>query len=294
LIGLNEKLFTPSSQYNDTGAFFFGREGHQVRIGNASNHAYGLLDPAAAIGKSSNPFMAAMIGNNLYNKYKGKAGVDVWDEYMKTFGLGVLTGSGLKGESKGTVDYYHEAETASSQSALVRASFGQQARYTTLQLAQYTAMMANRGKRMKPQFVNEIKDADGNVLQSFKPEVLNTIDIPDAYWEEVERGMALVKPQGFDGVSYTYARKTGTAQSSVKGRMADNAVFIAYAPADKPKLAVAVIVPDGEFGGWGAAPIARHIFDAYDYEIGLKGVPGKLSDTSKNGEASDGNTTSEQ
>lgn len=287
LIGLNEKLFSTSSIYNDTGAFFFGREGHQVRIGNASSHAYGVMDPSKAIAKSSNPFMAAMVGNNLYKKYNGKEGVDVWDSYMKQFGLGVLTGSGLKGETKGTVDYYHEAETASVQSALVRSSFGQQARYTTLQLAQYTAMLANHGKRMKPQFVNEIKDSDGNLIQGYTPEVLNTVDFADAYWDEIEAGMSQVGVQGFDGVSYTFNRKTGTAQSSVKGRMADNAVFIAYAPAKNPKLAVAVVVPDGEFGGRGAAPIARQIFDAYDYEIGLNGVPGKNSDTSQ--DATDSN-----
>lgn len=298
LIGLNEKLFTTTSTYYDNGAFFFGKEGYKVRIGNASNHAYGLLDPAKAITKSSNPFMASMVGNNLYNKYNGIEGVDKWDSYMKQFGLGVLTGSGLKGESKGTVDYYHEAETASVQSALVRASFGQQARYTVLQLAQYTAMLANHGKRMKPQFVNEIKDTDGNVVQGFTPEILNTVDLDESYWKEIETGMSQVNVQGFDGVSYSFNRKTGTAQSSVAGRTADNAVFIAYAPADKPKLAVAVVVPDGEFGGWGAAPIARHIFDAYDYEIGLYGVPGKASEANQTDANADGadaaDTTTEQ
>ncbi|MUT68516.1 penicillin-binding protein 2 [Paenibacillus sp. NEAU-GSW1] len=280
LIGLNEKLFTTETRYNDNGVFYFGKEGHKVPIKNASDHAYGKLDPAKAIEKSSNPFMAAMVGNKLYEKYKGIKGVDVWDSYMKQFGLGVLTGSGLPGEITGTIDYYHEAENASSQSALIRASFGQQARYTPLQLVQYASMLANHGKRMKPQFVNEIKSTDGTLIQGFKPEVLNTVDLPDSYWKEIEAGMSRVGVQGFDGVSYSFNRKTGTAQSSVAGRMADNAVFIAYAPAENPKLAVAVVVPDGEFGGWGAAPIARQIFDAYDYEIGLNGVPGKSKQTS--------------
>ncbi|MFX3634764.1 MAG: peptidoglycan D,D-transpeptidase FtsI family protein [Candidatus Pristimantibacillus sp.] len=275
LIGLNEKLFTTTSQYNDTGVFYFGKKGHEVPITNASNHAYGLLDPTKAITKSSNPFMGAMVGNKLYEKYKGKAGVDVWNDYMNQFGLGVLTGSGLYGETKGTVDYYHEVESASSQSALVRASFGQQARYTPLQLVQYTAMLANHGKRLKPQFVNEIKDFEGNLIQGYTTEVMNTVEFPEEYWQEIEAGMSQVGVQGFDEVSYTFNRKTGTAESSVAGRMADNAVFIAYAPADKPKLAVAVVIPDGEFGGWGAAPIARQIFDAYNEEIGLYGVPVK-------------------
>lgn len=274
LVGLNEKLFTTSTTYNDTGAFFFGRAGTtRVRIGNAGRHAYGLLDPASAIARSSNPFMSAMVGNKLYMKYRGDEGVKVWDDYMKPFGLGVLTGSGLRGEIPGIVDYFHEAEAASSQSALVRASFGQMGRYTTLQLAQYAATLASRGSRMKPQFVNEIRDAKGNVIQGFKPEILNKVDFPQSYWEEIEAGMKRVSVQGFEGFPYSYLRKTGTSEQSVAGKKVNNAVFIASAPADDPVLAVAVVVPEGGFGGWGAAPIARKIFDAYDKEIGLTGKP---------------------
>ena len=92
LIGLNEKLFTTTSTWNDTGAFYYGKEGSSTRrrIGNAKGHAYGLLDPAKAITKSSNPFMAKMVGNALYMK-DGAKGVDVWDNYVKQFGLGVST-----------------------------------------------------------------------------------------------------------------------------------------------------------------------------------------------------------
>ncbi|MFD0590715.1 penicillin-binding transpeptidase domain-containing protein [Paenibacillus sp. GCM10027627] len=283
LLGLNEKLFTPGSQYTDTGAFFYGKKGtHQVRIGNARGKSFGPIDGAKAIEKSSNPFMAAMIGNKLYMRplVDGKSGVEIWDQYMKDFGLGVLTGSGLPNESKGVIEYFKEAENASAQSALIQASFGQQGRYTTLQLAQYTAMLANRGKRMKPQFVNEIRDAEGNVIQGYKPEVLNSVDIPDAYWDEIELGMSKVGVQGFEGFQHSFNRKTGTSEQTVSKRadnttIANNAVFIAYAPADNPKLAVAVVIPDGGFGSYGAAPIARQIFDAYDAEIGLTGVPNK-------------------
>ncbi|MDQ0060703.1 peptidoglycan D,D-transpeptidase FtsI family protein [Paenibacillus harenae] len=277
LIGLNEGLFTPSTRYTDTGVFSFGREGYERFIKNSLNHVYGSIDGAGAIAKSSNPFMASMVGNKLYMRgdVNGKSSVEIWDEYMKQFGLGVLTGSGLPNESKGIIEYFKEAQSGSSQSALIFASFGQQGRYTTLQLAQYVSMLANRGKRMKPQFVNEIKDSDGNVIQGFTPEILNTIDIPEQYWKEIEAGMSEVKSEGFEGVDYTYRRKTGTSEQDVATRRAENAVFIAYAPADKPKLAVAVVVPDGGFGGYGASPIARQIFDAYDQEVGLYGVPKK-------------------
>ncbi|MDQ8733175.1 penicillin-binding transpeptidase domain-containing protein [Paenibacillus sp. LHD-38] len=292
LIGLNEKLFTTSSYYLDTGVFTYGRKGYEVFIRNSQRHVYGNIDGAEAIEHSSNPFMAAMVGDRLYNRgtVNGKSSVEIWDDYMKQFGLGVLTESGLMGESKGIIEYFDSAERYSSQAALILASFGQQGRYTTLQLAQYAAMLANHGKRLKPQFVNQIKDSDGNVVQGYTPEILNEVNFPAEYWKEIETGMSMVSSQGFEGVDYTYRRKTGTSEQDVAKRTAENAVFIAYAPADKPKLAVAVVVPDGGFGSYGASPIARQIFDAYNEEIGLYGVPKKkTADAGNAGNTADGN-----
>lgn len=274
LIGLNEGLITTHTMFNDTGTFSFGKAGHEVFIHDSLGHAYGMIDPAAAIAHSSNTFMAAEIGNQLNIKYKGSKGVDVWDSYVKQFGLGVSTGSGLPGESAGVIDYFHEAETASSQSALIRASFGQQAKYTTLQLAQYAAMLGNRGKRMQPQFVDKVVDQNGNLVQGFTPKVLNTVSFPKEYWDEIDEGMSKVSVQGFDGFKYSFLRKTGTSEQDVGDRKkVENSVFIALAPADDPVLAVAVVVPDGGFGAYGAAPIARKIFDAYDEYVGLDGTP---------------------
>lgn len=277
LIGMNEGLFTPNYVYQDSGIFRFGKKGHQVSIRNSSNHVYGPIDPAMAITHSSNTFMSELIGNKLYLKY-GKKGVDVWDNYVKQFGLGVTTGSGLPGESKGVVEYFHEAESGSAQSALIYSSFGQQGRYTALQLAQYAAALGSRGKRMQPQFVEEIKDMDGNVVQSFKPKVLNTVSFPDEFWNEIFRGMSKVSVQGFEGVNYSFLRKTGTSEQDVGDRKkVENAVFIAMAPANDPVIAVSVVIPDGGFGAYGAAPVARQIIDAYDDYIGLNGKPRKAA-----------------
>lgn len=268
LIGLNEGLISPTERYNDTGVFVYGRDESRVR--NSGGRAYGSLNATSAIRVSSNTFMAAMIGNRLYMSSKYDNPLDVWDSYMKQFGLGVTTGSGLPGESAGDPYYYKTAETSSRQAALVFASFGQQGRYTALQLAQYATMLANRGKRLKPQFVLKITDYEGNVLEEFnEPIILNEVDIPDAYWDAVINGMESGVSWAFDGFPHTFRRKTGTSESDVAGRRVENAVFIAFAPAENPKLAVAVVVPEGGFGAWGAAPIARKIFDAYDQKIGL-------------------------
>jgi penicillin-binding protein 2 len=122
---------------------------------------------------------------------------------------------------------------------------------------------------MKPIFVEKIESPEGKTVKTIEPEVLNKIDIPKAYWDSVERGMERVRKQGFENITYRVAAKTGTSQMSVAGRLLENAVFIAYAPIEKPKLAIAVVVPEGGYGSWGAAPIARKIFDAYDKAVGL-------------------------
>ncbi|WP_337913088.1 peptidoglycan D,D-transpeptidase FtsI family protein [Cohnella zeiphila] len=285
LLGLNEHLITPSSTWNDPGYFSFGAKGHEVRVRNSGSEANGLLTPSRAIAKSSNAFMSKMVGNALYLR-DGSKGVDIWDKYMKEFGLGVTTGSGLPGESKGYINYFTEAKRGSPQSALIYSSFGQQGRYTVLQLAQYATMLASRGTRLKPQFVDHITDSEGNVVQSYQKDVLSTVSFPSVYWDTIEQGMSQVKVQGFDGFPYHYNRKTGTSEQEVGGKIVDNAVFIAYAPAEDPVLAVAVVVPEGGFGGWGAAPIARQIFDAYDKEIGLTAAgPRKSADTTTDGTA---------
>jgi penicillin-binding protein 2 len=268
LIGLNEGLITPNERYNDTGVFVYGRDESKIR--NAGGRAFGSLNATTAIKNSSNTYMAAMVGNRMYMSSKYENSLDVWDSYMKQFGLGVTTGSGLPGESAGDPFYYKTAETSSKQAALVFASFGQQGRYTALQLAQYATMLANRGKRLKPQFVQKITDYEGNVLEEFnEPIVLNEVDIPNEYWDAVINGMESGVSWAFEGFPYNFRRKTGTSESDVAGKRVENAVFIAFAPAENPKLAVAVVVPEGGFGSWGAAPIARKIFDAYDENIGL-------------------------
>ncbi|MGN7168175.1 peptidoglycan D,D-transpeptidase FtsI family protein [Paenibacillus cellulositrophicus] len=271
LIGLKEGLITTNTYYEDKGAAYFGKEGHQTRVQNSQGHVYGGMDPARAIEKSSNAFMVDKIGTKLYEKYGSKA-IQVWDSYMTSFGLGVSTGSGLPGEWEGRKEYLDIKAAGSTQAAMAYASFGQQGKYTTLQLAQYAAMLANEGKRLKPQLVSKITDDKGNIIKTFKPEVLNTVDFKQSYWDEIKRGMKS-DVSSFEGFPYSFARKTGTSTQSVGGKLIDNGVFIAFAPKENPVLAIAVMIPEGGFGSQSAAPIARKIFDAYDEVYGLDGIP---------------------
>ncbi|WP_160034751.1 peptidoglycan D,D-transpeptidase FtsI family protein [Paenibacillus sp. An7] len=290
LIGLQENLFTTSTLYNDVGVGKFGKKGYETSVRNSGSHAYGLIDPALAIEHSSNAFMVEMVGNKLYEKY-GADGVDVWDKYMKEFGLGVSTESGIPNEQSGLREYINEAENSSSQSALAYASFGQQGKYTTLQLAQYAAMLANEGKRLKPQIASKITDVEGNVVKEFGAEILNTVEFDSSFWDEIKAGMNS-NAQGFEGFPYDFARKTGTSQQSVGGELVENGVFITFAPRDNPKLAIAVVVPEGGFGSVSAAPIARKIYDAYDQYIGLDGTP-KIQDSQDQSDASEQDNSAE-
>ncbi|WP_052414731.1 peptidoglycan D,D-transpeptidase FtsI family protein [Paenibacillus sp. FSL R5-0345] len=281
LVGLNEGLFTPSTYYSDKGFATFGKTGHETKVRNSGGHVYGSMDPARAIEKSSNAFMVDMVGKRLYEKYKSK-GIDVWDKYMKEFGLGVSTGSGLPNEFLGQINYTNIEAAGSAQAALVYASFGQQGSYTVLQLAQYVATLANEGQRIKPQLVSKITDADGKVVKEFGREVLDEVTAFDkSYWKEIQQGMRS-EVSAFSDFPYDFARKTGTSQQVAKGQIRDNGVFIAYAPRNNPKLAVAVVIPEGGFGSQSAAPVARKIFDAYDWEYGLDGVPKKSLQSGNN------------
>ncbi|MBA9084412.1 penicillin-binding protein 2 [Fontibacillus solani] len=271
LIGLNEGLFSTYDTYTDRGIAYFGKN-DSSSVRNSSGHVYGQLDPAKAIRVSSNAFMVDMVGERLYNKYKSK-GIEVWDKYMKEFGLGVKTEVDLPEEYRGKLEYTTESETVLSR--LVYASFGQQGKYTTMQLAQYAVTLASRGKRMEPHLVSKITDEDGNIVKQFEPMVLNEVNFSDKYWDEVISGMETSVQTAFAGFPYDFARKTGTSQQLGDGVNRDNGVFIAFAPRENPKLAVAVVIPEGGFGSASAAPVARKIFDAYDQEYGLDGVPKK-------------------
>nr|WP_260985473.1 penicillin-binding protein 2 [Paenibacillus xylanexedens] len=268
LIGLKEGLFTAGQTYHDQGYAILGKDGRQVK--NSHSAYNGHITARRAIEKSSNAFMIDMVGKRLLNKYGSDKGIAKWDEYMKDFGLGVSTGVDLPGEFLGRLEYKEEHESGLTRLAF--ASFGQQAKYTTLQLAQYTTMLANKGKRMEPHLVKEIRDADGNVVKKIQPKVLNEVEFADAYWNEVHRGM-VTKVSSFDGFAYDFARKTGTSEQGTGPNKKENGVFIAFAPRDNPKLAVAVVVPEGGFGSVSAAPVARKIFDAYDEVYGLNGIP---------------------
>ncbi len=153
-------------------------------------------------------------------------------------------------------------------------SFGQAQRYTAMQLAQYTATLANDGKRMKPLLTEEIRNPKGKVIQEYKPEVLNRSKIASRHFQTVKGGMVLATQPGgtaphlFKKLPFQVAAKTGTSEQDIPGRgRVENSVFIAFAPAEDPEIAVAVIVPEGGYGGVAAGPIAEKMVELYHREF---------------------------
>jgi penicillin-binding protein 2 len=163
---------------------------------------------------------------------------------------------------------------------------------TPLQLAHMTAIVGSRGKSYKPRLVTGLRDpATGNVrrIAPALAENVNGVGKPEQ-WERIIHGMISVTHGGTAsasarGAPYTIAGKTGTAQvfsvaqnekydeKKIDERLRDHAWFVAFAPADAPRIAVAVLVENGRSGSGTAAPIARKVMDAW-----LVDESGKLKD----------------
>ena len=150
--------------------------------------------------------------------------------------------------------------------------------FSILQMATATAGLANRGVIMKPRLVQSIEDPNTGEVLKTRPEVLRTVTVDDKSLDLVVEAMAEVNKSGtgarvFAGAPYSVAGKTGTAQVVSIGqnekynaaRMAerhrDHSLYMAFAPVEKPQVALALIVENGGFGAAAAAPIARLVFD---------------------------------
>ncbi|MCE5222164.1 MAG: penicillin-binding protein [Clostridium sp.] len=170
---------------------------------------------------------------------------------------------------------------------IVNASIGQgMNNFTPMQLVSYISTLANGGTRYKLHLVDKITDNDGNIVQEFKPEVLNTVSISKSTQKAVKDGMKAVNNSqegtaatAFSGFPIPTAGKTGTADFASdqreKGRK-PYATYVSYAPADDPQIAVVAVVFDGGHGG-NIASAVRAVYDAYFKDELLKDNPNYAS-----------------
>jgi penicillin-binding protein 2 len=222
-----------------------------------------------------------------------RLGIGRMDEFMKAFGYGALTGIDIPGEKPGLYAspewkqhaFKRPADRVWFPGETISMGIGQgPITVTPLQQAHFAAEIAERGRVVAvPRLVSAIRPAGSTTVQHRSPELMPPVDIATAeQWDVVHEGMvAVVSGAGGTafasgvGAKYKFAGKTGTAQvytikqtentraKIVDERKRDHAWFIAFAPADDPKIAVAVLIENGGFGASVAAPIARKVLDAY-------------------------------
>lgn len=253
---LEEGVTTMQEKIYDTGKFRIAGARCWVRSG------HGVVDMTRALAVSCNYYFYEM-GTRL--------GVDKIAEYASQFGFGRPTGIDLDDDRSGTLPTVQWKADRFNQpwwpGETIYAAIGQGYHaYTPLQLANYTAALANGGTLYRPYLVKSILGPDGAEMESFAPEIVGRVDASPETFANVRKGMVTVTQPGgtaywaFRGLPYQVAAKTGTAQNSTGD---DHGVFIAYAPADNPQIAVAVLVEQGGHGSTTGGPVARAIFDAY-------------------------------
>ncbi len=214
-------------------------------------------------------------------------GIDKLHEAMTTLGFGKPTGVDVGGERAGLMPSQEWKMATYKQQwypgDTVIVGIGQGYLLATpVQLAHAAAVIAARGKSFRPRLVTAVRDASTGTVHKLPPVAETPLVLKDpGMWDVIVDGMKMVTEAGGTavvatrGTPYKIAAKTGTAQvfslgqdekyvaKNVAERLRDHALFIAFAPADNPKLAIAVLIENGGHGGDVAAPIARRIFDAY-------------------------------
>ena len=274
LAALETGTRSASTLINDPGFYMFG--GH--RFGSPENEKGGIMDMRRAIVESSNPYFYSL-ANEL--------GVDAMHDFMKPLGFGQVTGIDIRGELRGILpskewkrNYYKRPEQKKWYAGeTISLGIGQGYNsFTMLQLAQATAIVVNKGIKHKPQLVIATQDATSRVRTPIIPEPPIDLGYKPDNVEIILRAMVGVTKEGtstrvFAGAAYSSGGKTGTAQAVSMGKrekynaanmeehQRDHSLYIAFAPAEDPQIALAVIVENAGFGSAAAAPIARRAFD---------------------------------
>jgi penicillin-binding protein 2 len=273
IAGLEEGVIDEKTQFHCPGYFRFGRRDY--RCWKAGGH--GTLSVVDAIAQSCDVF---------FYQVGLAVGIDRLAWYANAAGLGSTTGIPLAHEAGGLIptstwksqrfgEAWQEGETLS-------VAIGQGFNLVTpLQMADLMATVANGGTRFRPELLKRVETAEGRVVTQTTPHILGRLPISPTtlslvrrgLWEVVNSEHGTAKGARFPGIDIS--GKTGTAQvigrkeeepedeSELPDHLKAHAWFVAYAPSDNPRIAVAVIVENGEHGSSAAVPIAREMIKTY-------------------------------
>jgi penicillin-binding protein 2 len=268
----------PEQGINDPGFFVLG--GHRFNDDKAGGHGY--IDMYRSIVMSCDTYYY-QLGNEM--------GIDAIHDFMKPFGFGQITGIDLDHEKMGILpsqEWKRERfkKTRAAQKWVggdtISISIGNGFNsYTPLQMAQAMSTLANNGVVMKPHLVKIVEDGGTRARTLTVAKASGRIPLKQENIDIIKRAMVgVVTDQSgtgfipFRNVGYTLGGKTGTAQvvglrggkynaAATPERLRDNALFVAFAPAEKPRIAIAVVVENAGFGAAIAAPIVRKALDYY-------------------------------
>ena len=277
----------PGYSINDPGFFTLAGVGHQWRDWKKGGH--GVVDLHKSIVLSCDTY---------YYGLANDMGIDAIHSFLSKFGFGARTGIDIEGEGGGILPSQEWKMKRFRQKWFagdtISVGIGQGYIITTpLQLAHATAIIASGGVVYKPHLVQHTQDGRDSGINAAQPERTATLTFKGDHLARIQAAMVdVVRPGGTaalagDKAPYTFAGKTGTAQvvaikqgerydaAKLQERHRDHALFVAFAPAEKPTIAVAIMVENGGSGSGTAAPIARKVFDYYL----LGKVPAPLAQT---------------
>ncbi|MEH6511778.1 penicillin-binding protein 2 [Maribacter arcticus] len=271
LIALQEGVMDESSTIQCFHGFYVGKTKRGCHCGG------GMRDMNKGIYMSCNAYFAGTFRKIFEHFDTTDEAMDVWEKHMRSFGLGDYLGYDLPFGQKGRIpnkEYYDKwyGDNRWSSSYIISNSIGQgEILATPVQLANMTAAIANRGHYFTPHILKKIEGKD---ITEPKFTEANHTTIDPKYFEPVVQGMADVyRKKG--GTAYwlqipdiEIAGKTGTAENftkidGVRTQLTDHSVFVAFAPVDNPKIAIAVYIENGYFGSRYAGHIATLMIEKY-------------------------------
>src|SRR5437773_1262050 len=281
LSALNSSKRTPAQTIFDPGFFQIPGQAHRFRDDKPGGH--GTVDMYKSIVVSCDTY---------YYLLSHVADIDVTARFMSRLGFGQKTGIDIEGELTGVLPSrewkrqrfagknYREEHRKWYLGDSISAGIGQGYNaFTPIQLAHAIAVIANDGVSYTPHLVKSVQSLKTGEVREIARDPASSLGVKPEYLAVIKNALVGVNREGtsaaaFKNSKYVSGGKTGTAQVfSLKGekysehrideRLRDHAWFVAYAPADKPRIALAVLVENGGFGAQAAAPVARKVLDYY-------------------------------
>ena len=260
IASLEEGIVKTDDLIYDEGKYTFYKDYQPTCMKYKTGETHEYVDVVKGLQESCNYYFFD-VGRRL--------GIEKIVEYAEKFGFGQTTGIEISGEVKGQVASPENKESRGEKwnpGDTLQSAIGQSDNLITpIQLASYTATIANGGTRYKPHILKNIKDSEtGDIVKGSAPEISDKIDIDEKNLNAVKLGMKKVAEEGtasnvFEDFFIEVAGKTGTAEVS-KG--SNNGIFVTFAPYDDPQIAIAIVIEHGT-GGYLAAPIAKAMYTQY-------------------------------